>query len=133
MGSWYFPRGRYRSEELGGLPGKVFCEAIKAEGYAHSRLGTHAPMHLHPIFHSADIFNMGRSTMLSFGQRDVRQGPGSLPVTEGLHNTVLSVPWFKHDNQAIIEQYANAYRKVALRAEELMEHAKVSKLSETPA
>ncbi|MEM9373529.1 MAG: DegT/DnrJ/EryC1/StrS family aminotransferase [Planctomycetota bacterium] len=129
MGPWHYARGRYRAEELGGLPGEVFCEAVKAEGYEHSRLGTHVPMHTHPVFHSADIFGMGQPTMLSFGQRDVRQGPGSLPVTESIPHTVLSVPWFKHDDEAVIAQYASAYRKVALRAEELMEHARAGELA----
>ena len=63
---------------------------------------------------------MGKPTMISFGQRDVRQGPGSLPVTEAVPQTVIGIPWFKKDKPAIIKQYAAAYRKVAERAADLM-------------
>ncbi|NLF31732.1 MAG: DegT/DnrJ/EryC1/StrS family aminotransferase [Planctomycetes bacterium] len=120
MGSWYFPRGLYRAEELDGLPCGRFCEAVRAEGVGHCGPGANRPLHLHPVFHEADIFAMGRPTMVSFGQRDVRQGPGSLPVTENTGNTVLSVPWFKHDDPDIIARYADAYRKVALQADRLL-------------
>ncbi len=119
MGSWYFARGLYRAAELGGLPCKQFCDAVRAEGVGQCGPGANKPLHLHPVFHEADLFAMGRPTVLSFGQRDVRQGPGTLPVTENTHNTVLGVPWFKRDDPAIIARYADAYRKVALHADQL--------------
>ena len=58
--------------------------------------------------------------MLAFGQRDVRQGPGSLPVTENVINTAFSLPWFKKDRPADIAEYAAAFRKVAEHAAEIM-------------
>lgn len=120
MGGWYAAGGLYREEELGGLPVAKFCEAVQAEG-AWCSPGRNRPLHPHPVFHVADIFNQGRPTMIAFGQRDVRQGPGSLPVTETIPTSTYSVPWFKHDRAAIIEQYAKAFRKVALQAEKLLE------------
>ena len=119
MGGWYNARGLYRAEELGGLPCARFCEAVKAEG-APCSPGANRPLHLHPLFHDADIFNMGKPTMISFGQRDVRQGPGSLPVSERIGEIAFGVPWFKKDRPEVIEQYAAAYRKVAEHAEELL-------------
>ena len=66
------------------------------------------------MFHEADIFNQGKPTMIAFGQRDVRQARGSLPVAESVASSTFSVPWFKHDRPDVIAQYAEAFRKVAL-------------------
>ena len=59
--------------------------------------------------------------MIAFGQRDVRQGPGTLPVAESIGEIAFSIPWFKHDRPAIIEEYAQAYRKGALQAARLLQ------------
>ncbi|TVQ17657.1 MAG: DegT/DnrJ/EryC1/StrS family aminotransferase, partial [Spirochaetaceae bacterium] len=98
MGGWYFPRGLYRPEELNDLPVERFCEAVVAEGVPMCTPGLNSALHLHPFFHEADIFGHGEPTAIAFGQRDVRQGSGTLPVSEGLAKRVLGVPWFKHDD-----------------------------------
>jgi hypothetical protein len=123
MGGWYYPRGLYRPEELGGLPIGRFCEAVRAEGAGQCWPGANRPLHLHPVFHEADLFRQGKPTMIAFGQRDVRQGPGTLPVSESVAETVYGVPWFKHHRPEIIAEYAAAYRKAAENAEQLMEEA----------
>jgi len=119
MGGWYHPRGLYRADELGGLPCARFCEAVRAEGVPWCAPGANKPLHLHPVFHDADIFNMGRPTMIAFGQRDVRQGAGTLPVAERIDEIAFGVPWFKHDRPDLIEPYAAAYRKVVEHVDEL--------------
>jgi len=119
MGGWYASRGLFRSGELGGLSCERFCEAVRAEGYAACRAGANFPLHTHPLFHTGDIFRQGKPTMVAFGQRDVRQGPGTLPVTESIRDIAFTIPWFKHDRPEIIEQYAAAFRKVAEHADEL--------------
>ncbi|MBT3380905.1 MAG: DegT/DnrJ/EryC1/StrS family aminotransferase [Lentisphaerae bacterium] len=119
MGGWYFARGLYRAEELGGLTNATFAEAVRAEGVGACGTGANAPLHTHNVFHYADLFGTGKPTMVSFTDRDVRQGPGTLPVSENSGQTIVGVPWFKHDRPEIIEQYAAAYRKVAEHADEL--------------
>ena len=119
MGGWYAPKGLYGSEELGGLPLATFCEAVSAEGVDGCAPGANSPLHVHEMFHSADIFRMGQPTMIAFGQRDVRQGPGSLPNAERIDEVCFCIPWFKHDRPDVIEQYAAAFSKVAERASEL--------------
>lgn len=119
MGGWYFPRGLYRAEELGGLSCARFCEAVRAEGVRDCNAGANAPLHLHPVFHQADIFHQGKPTAIAFGQRDVRQGKGSLPVAERIKEIVFGVPWFKHDRPEEIREYADAYRKVCENADKL--------------
>lgn len=119
MGGWYSARGLYRGEELGGLPCAKYCEAVRAEGVEGCSAGANFPLHAHPLLHEADVFRQGKPTVVAFGQRDVRQGTGTLPVSEAIGELAFSIPWFKHDRPEIIEEYANAHRKVALQAAKL--------------
>ena len=121
MGGCYAARGLYRAEELGGLSSTAFCDAMRAEGCGWCYPGANFPLHLHQVFHSADIFRQGQPTMIAFGQRDVRQGPGTLPVSERIGDIAIGVPWFKHDYPELIAEYAAAFRKVAEHAAELAE------------
>jgi hypothetical protein len=113
------PRGLYRAGELGGLSGEKFCEAVRAEGVGACWPGANFPLHLHPVFQTADIFRMGKPTIISFGQRDVRQGRGSLPVSERIREIAFGAPAFKHDRPAFIKRYAQAFRKVIEQADKL--------------
>jgi perosamine synthetase len=113
MGGWYYPHGLYRSQELGGTSCRDYCAAVRAEGVPACREGGNFPLHLHPLFHEGDIFGQGQPTVVAFGQRDVRQGPGSLPHSENIDNIAFCIPWFKHDRPQDIERCAAAFRKVA--------------------
>ena len=119
MGGWYNPRGLYVKDELHGLPCHRFCEALIEEGVP-SGAGANAPLHVHPMFHESDVFNIGRPTMTAFAQRDVRQGKGSLPVSESINEIAFGIPWFKHCDEKIIGQYASAFRKVVENHMELL-------------
>jgi len=121
MGGWYNPRGLFRGEQLGGLSCAKFCEAVRAEGVEMCWPGANFPLHTHALFHTGDLFRTGKPTMTAWTERDVRQGPGSLPVSERIHEIAYGIPWFKHDRADQIAQYAAAYRKVAARAGELLE------------
>lgn len=112
MAGWYSPLGLYRPEELGGLSLTRFCEAVRAEG-CPTAPGGNAPLHLHPVFNTCDIYGHGKPTRIAHAFRDVRTPPGSLPVSERINRLLYSIPWFKHYRPAIIEEYANAFRKVA--------------------
>ena len=120
MGGWYAAKGLYVAEELGGLPVARFCEAVNAEGGAFGlRPGANPLMHLHAVLNEADIYGDGKPTRIAFSDRDLRQGIGSLPVTETLPERCLSIPWFKHYRPEVIDAYVAAIRKVAHRADEL--------------
>jgi dTDP-4-amino-4,6-dideoxygalactose transaminase len=118
-GGWYFPLCHYNAEELNGLTAARFAEAMSAEGISCG-CGANNPLHLHNYFHLADIFNQGKPTAIAFGQRDVRQGPGTLPVTEKVKETIIMLPWFKHFDKPAIDQYIHGYRKVTGCAKELI-------------
>ncbi len=119
MGGWYAAHGLYRPEELGGLSVTRFCEAVRAEGCSTSP-GANMPLHSHPLFNTTDIYGHGRPTRIAHSDRDLRQPPGSLPVTEAMPARCYGIPWFKHFRADIIAEYAEAFRKVALNAERLL-------------
>ncbi len=118
-GGWYFPLCHYDPAKFGGVSAARFSEAVCAEGIASCRSGANSPLHVHPVFHEADIFHMGKPTMISFGQRDVRQGPGTLPVAEGLAERIIHLPRFVKFDRAVIDSYVEVFRKVAENIDEL--------------
>jgi hypothetical protein len=120
MGGWYAALGLYRPEELGGLSVTRFCEAVTAEGVGGVGPGCNYPLHLHPLFNTCDVYGHGKPTRIAHATRDVRQPPGSLPVTELAGTLTYHVPWFKHDRPAVIEEHAAAFRKVAINARDLL-------------
>jgi len=120
-GGWYAPHGIYVKEELGGLSITRFCEAVRAEG-APCVPGCNLPLHLHPLFNTIDVYHHGKPTRIANLPEgvDIREPPGSLPVSESINRRVFTVPWFKKFKPEIIEEYAEAYRKVAENYEELL-------------
>jgi dTDP-4-amino-4,6-dideoxygalactose transaminase len=118
MAGWYAPHGLYQPDALGGLSVTRFAEAVRAEG-SDCTPGVNKPLHLHPLLNTCDVYGHDRPTRIAFSNRDLRQPPGSLPVSEGIGRLTYSIPWFKHYEPAIIEQHANAFRKAAENAEAL--------------
>lgn len=119
-GGWYYPRGIYVPEELQGLSITRFAEALKAEGMNVSP-GCNLPLHTHPLFNEIDIYGHGKPTRIAHSDRDLRQGPGSLPVAENIGARVFGIPWFKHFRTDIIDQYVDAFKKVIGHHAELLE------------
>ena len=120
MGGWYNPIGQFEPGELGGLPIEKFVDAVEAEGGRICR-GINYPLHLHPTFTQADIYGDGQPTQESQATRDLSRSPGSLPVSERAGKLCFGIPWFKHDRPEIIEQYADACRKVVSQADKLIQ------------
>lgn len=119
MGGWYNPLGLYKPEELEGLSLGRFAKAVAAEGGACSP-GCNAPLHLHALFNTCDVYGHGKPTRIANTDRDVRQPKGSLPVTEQVVGRVYGIPWFKHYRPNYIKQQVNAYKKVARYYKELL-------------
>jgi len=120
MAGWYAPHGLYKPEELDGLSVTRFAEAVRAEG-SICVPGVNKPLHLHPLFNTCDVYGHGQPTRIAHTDRDVRQPPGSLPVSEKIGMLTYSIPWFKHYRPEIIEEHAAAFRKVAENYRELLE------------
>jgi Predicted pyridoxal phosphate-dependent enzyme apparently involved in regulation of cell wall biogenesis len=120
MAGWYEPHGFYVKEELGGLSITRFVEAIQAEGFTACYAGCNNPLHLHPLLNTCDVYGHGKPTRIANAARDVRQPAGSLPVSENIGKKLYSVPWFKKFRPGIIEEYAEAFRKVAENYRDLL-------------
>jgi perosamine synthetase len=119
MGGWYYPVGRYVSEELGGLSITRFCEALRAEG-APGRPGCNKALHHHPLFSSIDVYGDGKPTRIANSTGDLANLQEPLPVTESIQKKVFSSPAFKHYRPEIIDEYAAAVKKVAANYEDLL-------------
>jgi dTDP-4-amino-4,6-dideoxygalactose transaminase len=120
MGGWYAAHGLYRPEALGGLSASRFCEALRAEGVGEASPGANRLLHLHPLFNDADVYGHGKPTRIAHSDRDLRQPPGSLPVTEAAVDRVVWIPWFKKPHTELIDQYVAAYRKVSAGYRDLL-------------
>lgn len=119
MAGCYAAMGHYDASALGGLSITRFFDAVNAEG---SITGCcNFPLHVHPQMNDCDIYGHGKPTRIANSDRDLRQPPGSLPVSESIAHSVFMVPWFKHCRTDIIEQHAEAFRKVAENYEALLE------------
>jgi len=119
MAGWYAARGIYCSDELEGLSVTHFCEAVCAEGFPTSP-GCNAALHTHAMFQTADIYGTGKPTRITYAERDVRVLDMDLEVSEKIGSMIYRIPWFKQYRPEIIEQYANAFKKVALNYKELL-------------
>lgn len=120
MAGWYAARGLYKPEELGGLSVTRFCEALQAEGVGVGP-GCNLALHTHPVYNNADIYNDGKPTRIAFEDKDIREMDNDLEVAENIGKRTFSLPWFKHYRPEIIEQYANAFKKVCANYQELLE------------
>jgi len=112
-GGWYYPHFKYVTEELGGLSISRFSKAIQAEG-SICNPGCNKPLHLHPLFTSMDVYGHGKPTRIANLDESatINQYVQKLPVAENIVRRVFEVPWFKHYDPKIIEQHADAYKKV---------------------
>jgi len=120
-GGWYYPHFKYIAEELGGLSLSRFCQAVKAEG-SISNPGCNKALHLHPLFTTQDVYGHGRPTRIAYLDESakIEQYVQKLPVAENIGHTVFEVPWFKHFERDIIEEHANAYKKVIENHQQLL-------------
>jgi dTDP-4-amino-4,6-dideoxygalactose transaminase len=120
-GGWYYPHFRYLAQELGGLSLSRFCEAVRAEG-STCNPGCNKPLHLHPLFTTMDVYGHGRPTRIAYLGESVKieQYLETLPVAENINRCVFEVPWFKHYRSELIEEHANAYKKVIKNYEALL-------------
>lgn len=121
MGGWYYPLGYFvdsKSYEEGTLA--KICKALTAEGVPSCSPAKNKALHLHPVFNELDLFRVGKPTAICWADRDVRQGKGACPNSEDVQNYVFSVPWFKHMDKEIINQYVKAFHKVFSHLDEIL-------------
>ncbi|MBQ9984862.1 MAG: DegT/DnrJ/EryC1/StrS family aminotransferase [Oscillospiraceae bacterium] len=122
MAGWYATTGIYVPEELGGLSVTRFTEAIRAEGVEGGvTAGCNRPLHTHPVFQTADVFKEGKPTRIANSESDIREMDKDLEVAESIGKHTFHLPWFKHFDKELIEQYAGAFRKVVENYKDLLQ------------
>jgi dTDP-4-amino-4,6-dideoxygalactose transaminase len=121
-GGWYIPVGLYDSNKFKGLSVKRFCEALTAEGM-QTAPGVNAPLHKHPLFSTVDVYNHGCPTNSAHLPAEVenREDRQILPVSSNLQNRIFKVPYMKHFNKELIDQYIAAIKKVCANYSDLLE------------
>ncbi len=112
MAGLYVTRAHYIREEVGGLSLARLVQALRAEGYVDCHPGLNRPLHLHPLFNTADVYGDGKPTRSAFSDRDLRQRSEDLPVAAAANLKAITIPWFKKFRPAAIAQHAEAFRKV---------------------
>ena len=122
-GGWYIPVGLYEAEKFGGLSCKRFCEAIQAEGVPFVINGVNAPLHKHLLFNTIDVYGHGRPTNsahLPVGVEN-REDIKELPVASKLKDRIFQLPYMKHFDQELLDQYIAAFKKVCENYAELLD------------
>lgn len=122
MAGWYSPHGAYHPEELGGLPVKRFCAAVRAEIGDIVWSGGNFCLHTHPYFKSFDLRKEGAPSRIVYSDHDVREFDDACARSESMW--CFSVPWFKELNKEWIDRYAAGFRKVIENYRELLEEVK---------
>lgn len=117
------PRLRYDAAEFGGLSIDRLVAALRAEGArvgGGTQLRHRGGLHTQPMFterahwafdHPANAESMAR----------VKYGEGTLPVTESPPADRISVPAFPRASRDLLDQYVEAFHKVARNASRLLE------------
>jgi perosamine synthetase len=119
---WYASVLFYEREQLGGLSLARFIAAVQAEGVRHVHAGCNRPLHQSKLFYDVDIYGHGQPTARVHwpADGDPRTLSGELPVSAGVNARVFSIPWFKHFQPEVIDQYIEAFRKVTAQYQELL-------------
>ena len=118
-GAWYSSACHYDPEALDGLPVEKFIAAVQAENGNIGKLSNYA-LHTHPVFNEADVFHQGKPTALAFGQRDVRQGKGALPVAEATPSRAFVFPRITFLDKPFIDRFVDMLAKVIKNRGELL-------------
>ena len=117
-GGQYTPLCHYVPEEVDNFPVSKLVEALNAENVPVGPLPTRL-LHIHPVFNEADIFRQGKPTAIAFGQRDVRQKEGDLPVAESKAARTFRIPKFVRLEKPFIDRFVETVRDVILNRNEL--------------
>jgi len=117
-GGFYEYRLVYQSDAMGGVPVERFVEALRAEGVPtdHDRYNL---AHLHPFFSRRWEFENPGFLDCPQAAGCKLWGKGDLPVTESIHERLLSLPSYTDPEPGLIEQVMSAFAKVTASAEQL--------------
>lgn len=113
---WFTYRPIYKPHELKGLSLETYLKALQAEGVSIQK-ATSTPLHLEPLFQVEDDHShtYGRSGHAYKSIRH-RYRKGDLPQSEQYTQATCTIPPFTEPMPAIMDQFGEAFRKVAEHA-----------------
>lgn len=116
----YFQFMIYNEEERTGVPTERLAEALRAEGCDIVR-PRYPLLHQQPVF-TEDVFI--RLARLEHIPRETlpRYRADALPITTAGNERLLQLPSFPEATTALLDQYAEAFEKVLVCADEIRNH-----------
>ncbi|MEV2261986.1 DegT/DnrJ/EryC1/StrS family aminotransferase [Streptomyces anulatus] len=117
MGAWYGYKPLYRPEALGGVPRAVLIEALRAEG-----MEVGAPSG--PRLSTLPLYARQENPLFP-GSAKKGVAPESGSHAEHVERHALSLPTFTNwpEDKTLIDQYAEAFRKIGRHREALVRYA----------
>jgi len=117
--TYYEYRVRFNPNELNGISRDKLVEALQAEG-AKVAAERYPLLHLQPVFQERNIYGKGCPFDCPHVKRKIFYEKGDLPVTESVQENILRVPTFPNAEKPLLDQYVDAFRKVAENVDELL-------------
>ena len=115
---------RYDPDRLGGVSIETFLKALAAEGVRTGRIG-YGRLHGQPLFTEGFPYGTERTASTVLGQDPPDFANGPLPTTEHLREyTFQAAPRLQMECHELINQYLEAYHKVASAPDELLAYEK---------
>jgi perosamine synthetase len=120
---WFTYRPFYKSDELEGLSLPTYLKALQAEGVPIQKASS-LPLHLEPLFQVEDdhSYTYGRTTSEASRSTRQRYQPGDLPHSEHYAQSTCTLPPFTEPMPEIMDQFADAFSKVAEQAHLLRDY-----------
>lgn len=116
--------GRYDEEHLEGVSISTFLNALKEEGVMVGAIG-YGRLHEAPLFLEQTPYGKGCPGKCPHIEVEYPTGPVSLPKTEYLReHAFMMAPRFEKPCKDLLDQYIEAYHKVANNVSELKEYEK---------
>ena len=115
--AWFTYRPFYNPEELGGLPLQTYLQALQAEGVPIQKAASQ-PLHLEPLFQVENdgSFTYGRAYPDITTHHRQRYRRGDFPQSEHYAQTTCTLPPFTEPIPQILDQFVEAFSKVAEHA-----------------
>lgn len=115
--AWFTYRPFYQPNELGGLSLQTYLKALQAEGVPIQKAAS-LPLHLEPLFQVEDdgSYTYGRTTPGISTPVRQRYQPGDFPQSEHYAQSTCTLPPFTEPMLQVMDQFAEAFSKVAEHA-----------------
>ena len=122
--AFYSYKPTYNSAAMEGLPIDIYVKAVRAEGVPLERYPM-KPLHTQPIFQDEHPPLLTHGAMEHFANeaRWAKRRPMNLPNSEAYAARLLALPAYTDPVRPVLDNFAAAFAKVAMHAEQLRDYA----------